>query len=123
MCVYGHYAPTLCFVLVLKTSPTETYLLLPVFDLATIASHEDVRWAGTRDEPLTTPLEALAAPTATPCWAEIRSRLSSSFFRPGVHWVLAKRFAAKVFQDGGRKSTINVQKTWHNIRRGVEESC
>ena len=25
----------------LKTSPAETYLLLPVFDLATIASHED----------------------------------------------------------------------------------
>ena len=99
-----------------------------MFDLATIASHEDVREAGTRDEPLTTsPLEALAAPTAAltaaPCWAETRSRLSSSFFRPGVHWVLAKRFAAKVFQDGGRKSTINVQKTWHNIRRGVEESC
>ena len=64
-----------------------------MFDLATIASHEDVRWAGTRDEPLTTsPLEALAAPTAAPCWAEIRSRLSSSFFRPGVHWVLAKAF-------------------------------
>ena len=55
--------------------------------------------------------------------AEIRSRLSSRFFRPGVHWVLAKRFTAKVFQDGGRNSTINVQKTWHNIRRGVEESC